>query len=115
MNKRLRKKYHLDEYKMLGASIFISLVEGLNTEQYNHFFDDFISDAIEFNGLQFGGGGSDQSWYGVLEPKSRYGSVNDEDLAKIRDWLTHRTEVSTFKLSELWDLFHDRDPFYEAN
>ena len=111
MKKRLRKKYHLEEYQMLGASIYVALIEDLNVEQYNHCFDDFITDAIEYNGLQFGGGGTDlKSWCGVIEPRSRYGSVSDEDLAKIRSWLSNRSEVSTYTLSELWDLFHDDDP-----
>ena len=71
MKKRLRKKKHHGEYKILGVEILIQLKD---KEGYDSFHNSFIKEAIEGNGCYFGGGGREDRIEGFIE----LGYVSDD-------------------------------------
>ena len=112
MRKRLRKKKHLGEFRQMGFSADCRLRAGLSDTQFDQFMDEFILQAIEAQGLVFGGGGSPkQGWSGVVCRDSRYASTTDADKTAVQHWLESRTEIESFRLSDFWDVWHGPDPF----
>jgi uncharacterized protein len=112
MRRRLRKKKHFGEFCQLGFSVDIRLRAGLCMRDFDLFINAFIDQAIEGNGLVFGGGGSpDSGWTGVIWRDHRYDSTSDHDRTAVREWLEHRSEAESFRLSEFWDVRHGSDPF----
>ena len=57
MKKRLRKKLHKGEFQELGFNLTFDYAKADNEELFDKFFDSFIAEAIEGNGLECGGGG----------------------------------------------------------
>jgi uncharacterized protein YggL (DUF469 family) len=112
MNKRLRKKKHLGEFRQLGFSAECRLRSGLSGAAFDQFTDEFIAQAIEANRLVFGGGGSpNRGWSGVVCRDDSHESATDGDKAAVHNWLERRTEVESFRLSDFWDVWHGADPF----
>ena len=111
MKKRLRKKKHLGEFAVLGVSLNVHFIEGFDETAFQQFIDDFI-DWIEAKDLQFGGGGSrNTEWSGVIDPGTQLRQIPSDALADLESWLRAREQVSDFKISPPWDLYHGRDPF----
>jgi uncharacterized protein YggL (DUF469 family) len=54
-SRRLRKKLHIDEFQELGFEVAFRLRDGLSADEMGAFWDAFIGDAIEGNGLLYGG------------------------------------------------------------
>lgn len=112
MKKRLRKKLRLREFSVHGVSLKLSLVANLTKEAFDVFVDEFIEEAIESNGLLFGGGGSCATgWNGVIDPGSGGNAISVPSLYAVREWLAARAEVRDFQISEPWDLWHGKNPF----
>lgn len=112
MNKRLRKKKHLGEFRQMGFSAECRLRSGLSSAEFDKFTDEFIAQAIEANRLVFGGGGSpDRGWSGVVCRDHSHDSTTDGNKAAVRHWLERRPEVESFRLSDFWDVWHGADPF----
>ena len=53
--RRLRKKLRVDEFQELGFEVSFELRDGLDEAQIDQFWDEFIVQSIEKNGLAFGG------------------------------------------------------------
>ncbi len=104
MNKRLRKKKHRGEFKEMDFRVAVRMQPNLSVEEWNHFMDRFIAEAIEANGLMFGGGGreSDNTWDGVVALWDR-GSVTLEHRSKIEQWLIGEPLVMSYYLGEFVD------------
>lgn len=69
-SKRLRKKLRIDEFQELGFNLSVSLKDDLDAESLEAFVDEFIFEAIENNGLVFGGGfNKDLSGFAALEKR----------------------------------------------
>jgi uncharacterized protein YggL (DUF469 family) len=66
MRKRLRKKKHVGEFQELGVELEMTLRAGVD---FDEFLDAFLCDAVEANGLAFGGGGRDDLLSGF--PRTR--------------------------------------------
>jgi uncharacterized protein len=102
MKKRLRKKRHLGEFIKWGAPIAIVRK---HKDDFDSFLDNFIEQAIERNGLYFGGGGKEDYLDGVIE----LGKTSDnpeERLKKILEWLANRKDVESYVIGEKLDLWH---------
>jgi len=112
MNKRLRKKKHLGEFRQMGFSAECRLRSGLSSAEFDQFTNEFIAQAIEANRLVFGGGGSaNHGWSGVVCRDASHDSTTDGDKAAVHNWLELRPEVGSFRLSDFWDVWHGSDPF----
>ncbi len=95
-SKRLRKKLRLNEFVVLVFGVDIELADNLTPEQFEDFWNDYIADAIEANGLLYGG----------LETGVASGekdNCTDVQRQQVADWLKQRAEVIRFKLGPLTD------------
>jgi uncharacterized protein YggL (DUF469 family) len=102
MKRRLRKKKHLGEFKLLGVEILINLN---SKDNYDRFHTGFILEAIEGNNCFFGGGGMADKLEGFIE----LGCVSDKPesrLKAITQWLDTRSDVSTFQIGRITDAWH---------
>lgn len=106
MKKRLRKKRRVGEFQEFGFEVHIKLKDILDTITSDRFLDDFIFQAIEANGLLFGGGGRDDTWEGFVT-LNRRGSTTQLHQDQIRNWLSGRPEVLEFKIGDLQDAWYD--------
>jgi uncharacterized protein YggL (DUF469 family) len=112
MKKRLRKKRHRGEFRQFGFTIGLKFGRIPATSEFDAFVDAFIGQAIEGNGLVFGGGGSPQSdWRGVVQQDHRYKSSSPADQTAVSEWLYGRPEVCSVRISPMWDLWNSSDPF----
>jgi len=105
MKKRLRKKLHLGEYQEFGFMVSCSFVSGLSDVQLDSFIDTFIQEAIESNGLSFGGGGDKQEWKGFAT-LDRRGSATEKHKTKVSKWFESNPEVIDFKVGGLIDSWY---------
>lgn len=99
-SRRLRKKLHVGEFQELGFEVMFRLNAGLTTEQMGAFWDAFIGDAIEGNGLIYGG-----STDGMACLRTR-GSADESHREAVRAWLASRPEVSEAGVGPLIDVWH---------
>jgi hypothetical protein len=112
MKKRLRKKRHMGEFAVYGVSIRVSLTPGIADDGFEAFIDAFLAEAIEANGLWFGGGGSPATdWSGVIDPGTSVRGIPAPVLDAVRSWMADRTEIVSVEISKPWDIWHGRDPF----
>lgn len=112
MNRRFGRGRQPGEGVLLGVSVRAMFVAGITEGAVDAFVDAFLAEAIEGNGLWFGGGGSRESgWSGVVEPGPPAREVAAATLDRIREWLSCRAELEGFEISEAWDLWHGQDPF----
>ena len=70
----------------------IELAEQLTTQQINSFWDNFISQAIEVNNLQYGGLG-----HGFVESDGDF-EINESHKQKISAWLKSQKNVKKYEL-----------------
>lgn len=100
-SKRLRKKLHVDEFQEFGFTLSFSLKNALDAEPLEAFTDEFISDAIENNGLVYGGGvGQESCGFVALDKR---GSVTDAQIAKLKSWLQAQSNVTNIEFGTLVD------------
>ena len=104
--KRLRKKLRVGEFKELGFLVRFEFAEDLPAEKCNELLDDFLSKAIEANGLLFGGGGYGDSWEGLVILDATRGSVTEEDREKVNSWFQGQTQVKSFDVGPLIDAWY---------
>lgn len=95
-SKRLRKKLKLDEFIVLSFGIAIDLAADLAPDQVNEFWNAWVADAIEANGLLYGGSNT-----GVAT--AELGNSSDLQRKQVGDWLKARPEVVRFKIGPLTD------------
>lgn len=101
MNKRIRRKKCLGEFKEFCAPIAIKITAGTDMEA---FLNDLLTNAIEVNECCLGGGGDDEVFEGFLE----LGNASDkpeEKLEKVINWIKSRSDVEklvTGKLTDAW-------------
>jgi hypothetical protein len=99
-SRRLRKKLRVGEFQELGFEVSFELRPELAEDQLLAFWDAFILEAIERNGLAYGGGtqGFCSSW--------RRGSTTETHRELLRSWLSSRAEVSSVTVGPLMDAWH---------
>jgi len=101
--RRLRKKHRVDEFQQFGFEVSFRLRDEVREEQLVDFWDAFILDAIERNGLSFGGGTN-----GFVCPWGR-GSANESRRELVRHRLTARPEVISVQVGPLVDAWRQAE------
>ena len=99
---RIRKKLRVDEFQEFGFDIAWKLKDGINGEELDVFIDKFFAEAIQPNGLGFGGEG-DTLWHGLICTQ-KLGSCTDENRSTVEKWLTDNGATSV-AVSELYDVW----------
>ena len=108
-SRRLRKKLCVDEFQELGFELQLSYPEGTEDAVIEAFFADLVVDAIESNGMARIGGEE----FAVICSGKR-GSVTPEQRAAVEAWLKTRSEVSSFEISPLLDVWYPDNPVAQA-
>jgi uncharacterized protein len=100
-SRRLRKKLHIGEFREWGFQIRARMA---NEIDHQLFSDRFISEAIEANGLLFGG----TCWQRVdgFVVFSGSGSANENHQKVIAAWLKGQPEVIDFDVGPLVDAWY---------
>lgn len=102
-SKRLRKKLFQDEFATFGFELECEFKDDLSEDTISEFVDGFFIDAINAEGLAFGGGLSSKRLSGFVGSAKRYGSATEEDKAKLHAWLIAQPQVAKVELSEIMD------------
>jgi len=101
-SQRLRKKLRVDEFKELGFDVAWQLNDDITSDEIDAFVDKFFKEAIQPNGLGFGGEG-DTLWHGLICTQ-KLGSCTDENRVAVEKWLTDNGATSV-AVSELYDVW----------
>jgi uncharacterized protein len=108
MKKRLRKKKRLGEFREFGFEVRFELATGLDTDERDVLIDAFIFEAIEANGLQFGGGGTD-AWSGFVMLDRDRGSATEDHRQVVKAWLEQQSDITNVRVGELRDGWYGWD------
>src|SRR3990167_1213839 len=100
---RLRKKLRIGEFQELGFEVSFRLYRGLSDRDSEKFWNAFILEAIERNGLAFGG-----STEGFITAWGR-GSATEEHREGVGDWLRSRPEIEAVEVGPLTDAWYGRN------
>ncbi len=104
MKKRLRKKLRMREFKELGFCVRFQLDESMSLTDVESFLDGFLTEVIEANGLDFGGGGNHE-WQGFVT-LDRRGSVTEEQRKLVDEWLERHPQVRHHQVGEFLDAWY---------
>ncbi|PUA30645.1 MAG: hypothetical protein B0W54_09290 [Cellvibrio sp. 79] len=102
-SKRLRKKLFQDEFATFGFELECEFKDDISEEVISQFVDSFFIDAINAQGLAFGGGLSSKRLSGFVGSNKRYGSTTEEDKTKLFTWLKAQPQVAKVELGEIID------------
>ncbi len=105
MRKRLRKKLHKGEFAEYGFSIWFRFHQGLAEAESSELIDRFLDELIETNGLQFGGGGNEMEWDGVVAMAGR-GSTSEEHRQMLGGWLGKQSAIAEYRIGHLQDVWY---------
>jgi len=100
-SKRLRKKLHIGEFQEFGFLVKFTLPNAIEETQIGKFIDQFLAEAIEANGLFFGGGINTES-SGFITYSHR-DSATDGHRQLVKKWLSAQPIVSNIEIGELED------------
>ena len=92
MRKRLRKKLKEGEFATAVVPIAFRVRQLLVSDRES-LIDRFIAEAIEANGLQFGGGGSGSIWSGFAEPADWPGTISEDQRSAVEAWIASAPEI----------------------
>ncbi len=106
MNKRLRKKKLLGEFREYGFRVWFQLARQLTTAEHNAVIDAFVHDAIEAHDLMFGGGGADQTWDGFVASALIRGSATEADRAAVVAWFASDPRIVGYRVYPLVDAWY---------
>lgn len=101
-NRRIRKKLRVDEYQELGFDVAWKLADDLDSAAVDAFISQFFAEAIEPNGLGFGGEG-DVLWHGLICTQ-KLGKCTDEHRISVEKWLKDNGATAV-AISELYDVW----------
>lgn len=104
MKKRLRKKVRKGEFQELGFEVRFILDPNLSEQEIDSVIDSFLDEAIESQGLGFGGGGH-YDWDGFVCFMGR-GSATEANRAHIERWLSAHREVTSYEVGPLIDAWY---------
>lgn len=87
-----------------GFNVNFELNKPVTDDEIESFLDLFLDDAIEKNGLIYGGGfGVTFDGFVILE---KNGSATNEHRQLINSWLESKKEIKKFQVGELVDAWH---------
>jgi hypothetical protein len=95
MRKRLRKKKRVGEFQEFGVELEMMLRAGVD---FDALLEDFLRDAVDANGLAFGGGGRGNHLAGFLELGRR--DTHQSKIAKVTAWLVAEHRIETFVVGD---------------
>ena len=103
MRKRLRKKKRVGEFQELGFRAGFRFSADLSNEERNNIIDHFHENAIDVNGLQFGGGGLGPEWDGFVMLDKPRGSATEAHRKAVEDWFIQEDLVLEYYVGPLVD------------
>ena len=103
-SKRLRKKLHVDEFQQLGFQVYAKTVANVDGEQFWH---SFIAEAIEANGLLFGGGCWPPEIDGFITAGRKHASATEKHRENLTAWMKACPEIIEFKVGPLIDAWYE--------
>ena len=111
MRKRLRKKRHLSEFQELGFEVTFRILGSESVEQESNLLFRFLDEAIEANGMYFGGVGKETRWSGVVHSPNRSGApMSDENREQVISWLRANNDFQFLEASDLFDVWYGELP-----
>lgn len=101
-NRRLKKKLRVDEFQEFGFDVAWKLADETSSDEIDAFLNKFFAEAIEPNGLGFGGEG-DVLWHGLICTQ-KLGKCTEEHRTLVEKWLKDNgaTAVSVSALYDVW-------------
>jgi uncharacterized protein YggL (DUF469 family) len=106
MKKRIRKKKRVGEFQELGFMLAFRFQKDISVTERNALLDRFVEEAIEPNGLVFGGGGLDE-WEGFVRSDKPRGSATEDHRKAVEKWLVQEPLVLSYNVGPLMDAWHD--------
>lgn len=104
MNKRMRKKCRVGEYRELGFELHVVLRSEASAADYDRFVDQLV-DEVERAGLACGGGGVVPNFTGFVT-RAKRGSVTEEQRGAFADAVQKVPKVLEPKVGPLVDAWH---------
>jgi len=108
MNKRLRKKKRVGEFKELGFEVRGDLRPGLSGDDIEAFVDRLI-DVVEARSLAFGGGAGRADKLDGFIMRAGRGRATEEDRAALAAFLDGDAEIARAEVGALRDAWHGWD------
>ncbi|MFI3244541.1 MAG: 50S ribosome-binding protein YggL [Akkermansia sp.] len=106
MNKRLRKKYRVGEFKELGFSFSFEYKGDVDSAECEAFLNKFIDECIDANGLDCDGNLTEEGCF-FLAAAADPRDTTDEQRNAVKSWLEASDEAELKECSELIDLWYD--------
>ncbi|AKV04391.1 hypothetical protein AKJ09_11054 [Labilithrix luteola] len=105
MNKRLRKKKRVGEFKELGFELRADLQPGLTESAVDALVDRLI-DVVEARQLAFGGGGGGDDKLEGFVQRARRGSATEDDRAALAAFFERDESVVRHEIGALRDAWY---------
>lgn len=102
MKKRLRKKKRVGEFRDFGFKLGFRF--DCDIEIRNDLLERFIRDAIEANSFQFGGGGPENEWVGIVCTDTTHSQVDENGRHKIEQWFIEEPLVLSYFVTSWYDI-----------
>jgi len=104
-NKRQLKKKHLGEFQELGFMVEAQLANAASGAEKDQLLYSFLSEAIEANGLAFGGA-VNEDFGGIVVSDKAYGKVDEQHRAKVEEWLKRQPGLKDVVVGPLRDAWY---------
>jgi uncharacterized protein YggL (DUF469 family) len=105
VNRRLRKKKRVGEFRELGFEVTYRVPDDWSAERREEFLWQFLEHAIEANDLEAGGGGSNPLNFFVVSAQSR-GSATNGQREAVKGWLSQQSVVTLTEVGPLRDAWY---------
>lgn len=100
-SRRLRKKLRVGEFQELGFEVSFAFAKPHSPDEEDRFWDEFTLEAIEANGLMFGGNAQ-----GGFVAACGRASATERHRAEVQAWLDARPEIVDAIVGHLIDAWH---------
>lgn len=109
MRRRLRKKKHLGEFKVLGFGLRANFRSGITGDEIEAFVDRLI-DVVEARGICFGGGPGRGELFQAHVGRLGRGSTTEEDRRALGEYLAGDQAIAKHEIGPLRDAYYgDQD------
>lgn len=106
MRKRIRKKLKLKEFQLFGFSIEGKFSKTLSEKELDWFWDYFILEVIEKNGLKIGGG-LNPNGFDVFASDAKFKNNTTQKYINVKQKLSTNNLIKEFSLGKLKDAIYD--------